>query len=321
MVNERMNRPARPAKGDQMERRTKRVAGILAGLILTSGAAAQGALVYSVDFDSVSGTSISGVSGGTATVLGGASVQTANPMGAGGGGFLRAPSNANQGATFTPTAAGNSLAVLSESVSGQRVLKGGFDFFVRSSTEVNSSTGSNFFRIIDRDNTSSGLRLIINNEDNRALVVNIFNSRSPSAGSVKVQVPSTFSFAANTTYHIGAIYENDGSLGNSTVHLFVGSGTGAIDTTVRNASNPAYIASATGSFDSLFSNGTADPAGLSSAAFDFGKLNTRSNSSTIDFDAFRLYDTAPTTFAAVPEPAALGVLGVVGALASRRRRR
>ncbi|HEV7301281.1 MAG TPA: PEP-CTERM sorting domain-containing protein [Tepidisphaeraceae bacterium] len=308
----------------------KRFGAIVAGITMaaTLVSSANAAIVYSVDFDSAtSDGTIQGVTGGTATIAttsNRTTIETSPTFGPEGNRFLRTISPVNnaqnpqavQVANLAPSA-GNSLSVLTTQIGGQRVMKGGFDFFLRSDIAVNGTTTSvNTLRVIDAGSSSgNGARLIVNSDSgsqDTALQVDVITS----GGALKVRAPEAFTIAANTLYHVAVLYTNDGAAGNTTGHLFIVEGNTAIDTSDLTSSNPALRGTTSINF-------TNEASSFSVPNFNFGKVNTTSNERLQDFDAFRLYDATPSTFAAitaVPEPTVVALAGVGLAMLALRRR-
>lgn len=241
------------------------------------------------------GESITGIVGGSATIVGtSTTVTSASPLFL--GGYLSSFSgDANQGAFIVPSSPANSLGVLVQKASGQTVLKGGMDIFIRSGVPVTSSDPAYQILVLAPNGGPDNLELLMNNQNGTAFRVAITNRAAISAGGLVLAAPPSFVIEANKVYHFGVIYENDGAAGNSTGYLFGIQGNGPIDTTNRTASNPAFLGSATVNFTNTTSSGV-EPGGLTFSGFSFGRLNSRSDNDLQEWDSFRIYDTAPTLF-------------------------
>lgn len=285
--------------------------------------------IFHSSFDSAAGTNngsaITGVTGGTAAIrhngTGSSAVVTTAPD-LGGDGYLETsiPSTSPgtpQGATFTPASAANSLAAMYSVSNGQAGLNGGFDFFVRSDTDV---TAADQFRPLDVGApATAGLRLTYADTNSSTLRVEVItqgvNGFTDNTGTKAAYTSAPFSMTAGNTYHVGVTFSTDAS-GNVTLRQFGIAGTGAIDTS---AATPAegLLGSLTFNF-----NESVVMQGFNSGSYDFGILRTAGAAKQQDYDEFRLYDSAPAEFSAIPEPTAAGfiTLATIAGIARRKRR-
>lgn len=315
----------------------------LAGMCLPS--LMQASIIMQADFQG-SGGGTGGPNdivayGGTGTITsyttGTASIQNSDPLGQ--GSYLNVsvgahPANGNLGlATLTPTSAANSWSALNTVGSQFVALHGASDFFLSASNAGASGFNTNWTRPFDIGASSSGgLRFIMNAQGTNTMRLEFlagtnaflsgtdFQTRT-SAMRFDAVVPGG-AWALDTTYHFGFTFMTENDV--VTVKLFGATGSQAIDTTV----NTNLLGSTSFKIDA-----TVVTAGLPSGAFSFniggtsggyvaGDENTGSGAGrNVSGDALRLYNSAPASFGAIPEPTtmALLALGLVP-IALRRRR-
>lgn len=303
-------------------------------LAVLSGTAL-GATIYELSFSGAAGSSdgsaIFGVSGGTATIRDGgtgtAEIVTIPPAVVTGG-YLRTfyPNGAvaPYGARVTPASPANSLAALfsTDPVSGQRQLEGGLDFFFQNDTALDQAEE---LRFIDNDNrTSGGLRIVVQGGSGIGdLYVEIIGNANAFGEGASVTnkvtaATSAFQIPANTLYHLGVTFSTDDTSGLTTVRLFGLPGNQTIDTGATTLAQ-GFLGSSTFNL-----NESVVTAGFIPGAYDIGSLRNSGADKVQFFDHYRLYDSVPALFGAVPEPTscALAALGLPGlAFAGWRLRR
>ena len=304
--------------------------------IASTSQGAFGGVILSSSFDSVTGTAINGVSGGTGTLVAPSPhtsiVTNANPLSSLGGGYLEASAfggggNVSLGATMTPATAANSWAALASKVSGTWQINGGFDALIRhnggktAGLGYDNSQGGGELELIDfgSSTNTSQIRLHMGNFSTtghwgiRLIGIDGSLSNGTTDGLVDdlTLAPTSFTITANTTYHVGVTFNTDVS-GVTTVRVFAKQGDGAIDTTLTTD----LLGSAT------FDMAETQTGVFSSGAFAVGIRNTLDHSNkTLAVDQVRLYEADPGLFTAIPEPAA-GLLSFgLGTLVLAQRRR
>jgi len=200
-------------------------------------------------------------------------------------------------ARFVPAAETNSLAAMSVVTNGQRILRGGLDFFFRCDHSI---TNSNEFRPIDNSNTSAGgLRLTLHSQTATTMQLEIIANAGGlysggEGGTAVGSLPNDFAAAlvSNTVYHVGVSFDGDAS-GNVEATVWLKQGTGEID---LRQEVPVALTKF-GINESVVTNG------LTPGVFDFGKLRNNGDvPSRQDFDSFRVYNDTPSVFTALPVP-------------------
>lgn len=301
--------------------RFRHLACILPGLFASSAGAA---IVFQADFnDSTTGL----VSlGGTGTLRTSshytATVESLNPLLS--GGYLRvtnpktATSGTGNAVTLTPTTAANSWASLHTGGS-LSTLNGGADFFVRL-VSINETRTNSWFRPIDFGSTANGgLRLIMESQGDDQLRLQIHSAsngliRENNTTTGTLTAAGTFDFNAGDIAHIGFTFSTDAN-GWITMSLFAAKTNGGIDTT----SATHRLASVTFKIDETIAS-----SGLASGQFFLSGGYLAGTENTVDFDSFRLYDSAPPSFSGIPEPGAasmiIGGAAALVALSVRRQR-
>jgi len=200
-------------------------------------------------------------------------------------------------AAITPASAASSLAAMSVVTNGQRLLRGGLDFFFRTDHSI---TNYNEFRPIDTDNKSAGgLRLILHSDPGTTMMMEmIANADGLYTGKEGGALATSFSPAfpvqlvSNTVYHVGLSFDGaeDGTV---TAAFWLKEGTGAIE---LRKEMPVYVLTF-GINEAVVTNG------LTAGTFDFGKLRNDGYFPTRqDYDALRIYSDTPVTFSALPVP-------------------
>ncbi|AHF90427.1 hypothetical protein OPIT5_09685 [Opitutaceae bacterium TAV5] len=304
-------------------------AALLAAFAIPSTRAA---LIFEADF--ASSSQIVSI-GGTGVVNAGdanwsASIEDTNSLGQ--GSYLNRVNNGSGSATtssyvadFTPTSAANSWAAMSTVSGANVVLNGGADLFFR----VNSVTDAskvNWFRPIDtrgRGTTdTSGLRLVLNANSATTFTLELLagggaaftdKTTGNTSSSVKISAPLSYTFGA--VNHIGFTFSTDDD-GWVTMKLFTQADGDAID--ITGASLPSASTATFKISSSIAGNGFANSQLL------LGGGDPSATASNIDYDLFRLYDSAPSTFSSIPEPSTAALLTALPALllvVSMRRRR
>lgn len=220
-------------------------------------------------------------------------------------GFLRVvtTNNAATGlygrAAITPASEENSLAAMTVVTNGQRLLRGGLDFFFRSARDI---TVSAEFRVLDTDNRGAGgLRIVLyNSYDTKLRLEVIANTGGLYTGGEGGATATSFAYdfaghiASNTLYHMGISFDSTDN-GTVTAAIWQKEGTGAID-----LHRDVPVGSLTfGINEAVVTNG------LTAGSFNCGKLSNQGEvPSTQDFDCLRLYRDTPVTFSALPIPPA-----------------
>lgn len=260
-------------------------------------------------------------SGGTAAIYQYTSAVTTVPSSPtlGQGSFLHVDANGDGittpspgllgGVDITPSTNANSWQALNTVSGGNASLHGAFDFFLRQDTIVNS------LDIFDLGSQSGGgIRLIVQ-QNPTALRFRLFSGgvgtegfltgggyTTPNSNAI---VDANLTPVAGTTYHLGFTMNTDSGTGVSTMNIFGRADTAAIDTT--------SVADRIGTFDFKV-NGTNVTAGLPTGAFRLELGRSAGAALAVgrqsSLDAFRLYDSVPAEFAAIPEPGTVGLIGV-----------
>lgn len=309
-----------------------RVVLCVAALGAVSGAA-PGATIFELSFSGAAGSSdgsaIFGVTGGTATIRDGgagtAEVVTAPPPLVTGGylkTFYPAGATGSHGARVVPASPANSLAALfsTDPTSGQHQLEGGLDFFFQNDTALDRPEE---LRFLDNDNRANGgLRIVVQGGasigDLYVEIIGNANAFGDGTTNKTTATTSAFQIQANTLYHLGVTFSTDDASGLTTVRLFGVEGNRSIDTSATTLAE-GFLGSGTFNL-----NEAVVTAGFISGAYDIGSLRDSGADKLQFFDHYRLYDSVPALFGAVPEPsscllAAVGLPGLV--LAGRRVRR
>lgn len=292
-----------------------------------------GSLIFEADFNG-SGSGTGGPSdmvtyGGTGVIFNNngskltPTISTSSPMAPGAGGNLSINDTGLQtvggtggGATFTPTSAANSFDAGYSTGPSFNSINGGFDFFWISSA-VDFNAMGNSLRFLDPNGGNSGLRmtLLLGNANSFRFELTSKNSSGTIIGNATV-TSSPLTFTADTLYHMGVTYSTDAS-GRVTTSIFFATGNTVIDTT--SATNRIATFTTAGVFDPLVTTHAFN----SASQFQFGYMNNAMpDTKVLGIDTLRIYDSAPTSFGAVPEPQSaaliLSSLGVV-TLTCRRR--
>lgn len=269
---------------------------VAAAAITTGAASLSAAMVFECNFDGASGNQVTGVTGGTAVLTANATV-TAD-------GYMHLANTANGGVTITPASAANSFN--SWVSANGRAINGAMDFFFRPNDDM---TACRFM-----DAGGPGLGLSFGSGWSAALLAEPLGPIGSFSGGADSQYGRIGNMTATPllaghTYHAGVTFSTDVS-GVVTGKMFIVDGNVAIDTS-----------STTGMTGDATFTITADNAGFVST-FLFGKSpNGNSTPSSPDFDAVRIYDAVPASFAAVPEPVTVALLGLAAPLGLLRRRR
>jgi hypothetical protein len=252
---------------------------------------------------------------------------SATPLSSGSGGYLSLndkgtfqTNNRAAAITFKPTDAASSFDswyTNTSSTLGYDTLNGGFDFLFRTTSSAN--LGNNTLRLLDINGGASGYRLILTTSATDKIVLQLLQN-----GTILATADSGHDSAnllADNTYRLGATVTTDSS-GKVTLSLFMATG----DTTIDTTSATNRIASAT-TASALDGSNSISSSFNSAAGFNFGLLqNSDADVKTVDLDAFRIYNSAPTSFSSlssIPEPGTVALLmgTLIGAGVCFQRRR
>ena len=291
------------------------------------------ALIFEIDFDGAAGSNngdvVSGVTGGTATIRdggAGTSQVLTSPDVFGDGGYLVTlyPAGAvpPYGARVTPASAASSFAAMfsTDGGSGQRQLEGAMDFFFRSDSNIDAGEE---LRFLDNDNRgNSGLRMVWQGwtsgyGDMRFEVIGNTDALGTGVSSLSAYAGTGFQIQGSLLYHLGMTVTTDDATGQSTLKLFGVEGTGAINTSASTLEQ-GFIGSL-----SFNINESVVLNGFTAGAYDLGNLRNSGQTNQQEYDKFRIYDSVPAQFDAIPEPstALLTALGWVALARSVFRRR
>lgn len=212
-------------------------------------------------------------------------------------------------------------------------LHGGSDFFLSASSAGASGFNTNWTRPFDIGSSSSGgLRFIMNAQGTNTMRLEFLAGTDAFLSGTDFLTKSNAirfdgivpggAWSTDTTYHFGFTFVTVNDV--ITVKLFGATGDQAIDTTV----NTNLLGSTSFKIDAAVVT-----AGLPTGAFGFNiggyssgyvadDVNTGSGAGrNVSGDALRLYNSAPASFAAIPEPTTLAFLGLgLAPLLLRRRR-
>ena len=226
------------------------------------------------------------------------------------------------GVTLAPSSNANSWQALNTVSGGNVSLHGAFDFFLRQDTIV---SGLDIFDL--GSHTGGGIRLIVQ-QNPSALRFRLYSGGTGTEGfltggsyttpNVNAIMDANLTPAAGTIYHLGFTMNTDSGTGVSTMNIYGRTDTQAIDT--------ATTDDRLGTF-SFKINGANVTAGLPAGAFNLELGRSAGTGAAAgrqtSLDAFRLYDSVPAEFAAIPEPGTVWLIGVglAGLLLNARRRK
>lgn len=305
-------------------KRTGLLAAIVAATLCRTGVS-QAAAIFQADFNGP-GNGTGGANdivslGGTGSLYH-MTVASTTPFDTGTGGYAHYGTLYADGGSvaLTPATAANSPQALTPTAGTDRVVNGGFDFFMR----ADHLLGSSEIRFVDIQSNAHGLRVFLDNTSSSNLRLYAYQTTqtdtaglSPGAGDGAGTVKLLYTdaafvggFVANTVYHVAVGFTTDGN-GAVTAKVWIKEGTGAI-----NSADVAQGAVTFGIDENYITSGFRNNT--------FWVNGAKSNSPpTHDMDTFRLYDSVPTTFAAlvIPEPASLGLFAVGTLLMAARPRR
>ena len=289
-------------------------------------------IVFESDFSGVSSGQITGTTGGTATLTSKstdpASVGTSSPFTASSGGYLMVSQTSGEspgaGATISPSNIGSDTGFnswFSQTGSGpggaDNTINGAFDFNYKTNVASTDWVGSTV-RIMDPNWGSTGIRLFLISPAANTLQLGFLTQPSADYGHFYL-TDSAVNINAGSLYHIAVTVSTNPTTGDLAGKLYIVSGNTTITTSGLNATTPVASTSTTPFTDPVTN-------GFGTSQFLFGQEaygSTAPTTITEQFDTFRIYNTVPTTFAALPtpEPAALGLLTVGGGLLLLGRRR
>lgn len=225
-----------------------------------------------------------------------ATVETASPLAANAGGFLRVDAQADSkpghagGVMIKPESAASALSAMSQIVDGKVVLNGAIEFFFRSSEELN--VGMSVLRVLDHTNGSDGLRLVILSHDGKPRV-ELIGPKAPLAFTPtqgkesSVLAPEIgLIMEGKTVYHLAIGFVTD-EKGMVTMSMYAAEGPVAID-----ATKPLSKVQFTLNTESV-------KAGFSEKPYFFGKSGQAGTPTLQDFDSLRIHNKLPDTFEAL----------------------
>ena len=231
----------------------------------------------------------------------------------GGGGHLG-------GAKIVPRSSGNSFAAMNTVSGGNATLHGAFDYFIRKDANgANTGIGD----IFDIGSESGGGIRLIHQISATSMRYRLYSNGGFLDGTGYTNltdnaiVDVNYTLDVGTTYHFGFTMDTDSGTGVSAIKIFGRADNLAIDTT----SNASLLAE-----QQFKINGGNVTAGLSSGEFYFNIAGNADGANTVgrqvSADALRLYDDVPDSFAVIPEPGTVGLLGVglMGLLILARRK-
>jgi hypothetical protein len=196
-------------------------------------------------------------------------------------------------ASFEPAAKQNSWASMMTISPSQVSLDGGFDFFFRVES-VDDFHASNWFRPLDLGSSQNGnVRLVLNTLDDGRLMLSLISGSGAFTqdGVKKSQVFVVMDpyLSTGQVHHLGATFCTNPSTGVVTMSLFLQRGEGTLSAERSN-----------GSVDFTISPEVVT-IGLPSGGFSLksGLYGPSASSSVVNYDSFRLYDSAPSVFPSI----------------------
>lgn len=314
----------------------------LFGAVLTSAAAVNAAAATVVFEDTFTGSPTNA----TRTLGAGATITNTTPLS--GGDYVHTNFNLAAGgsaviATYTPSnAAWNSLVGSNVVVGANNFLNlnGGFDVFFRANntettTEVISATS--WFRPIDVEARTgvTGVRMVLNGINTQRMnfemagasgTTNFKAATSTSAAFTSFGAQSAMSFgnlpvnaaltiAEGSIYHYGLTFDTNQTTGEIRLRIFGAQGDGAIDTTSN--TNLLWERFFYGNGAALSANGTQPV--LRNTDWTFTSRATVASTVDVDWDRYTVYSGTVSGFAAIPEPASMGLMALSALSLFRRR--
>ncbi|WP_269522746.1 hypothetical protein [Coraliomargarita parva] len=198
------------------------------------------------------------------------------------------------GVTFDPTSIDNGFNSWFENTSdtlGYDSINGALDFYFKS-TE-NALTGNSVRAIDTRIGQDDQFRIVVTTNVTGVLTLQILDYSSGTGTVIMAPSYNFYEYQANTLYHVAVTVET-GVDGLITGKIFVAEG----NTTISSSAIPSISGTTAGSVDTT---GT-----VNDNSFRFGTSDVAVDR-VLELDSFRLYDSVPAEFSAIPEPKLVGL--------------
>jgi len=196
---------------------------------------------------------------------------------------------------FTPSTLANSWESLATVSKGHVLINGAADFFVRINKATNMTM--QWFRPLDFGDANTQLRIDVSTADDNGqqdIQLEVLGPDGALTGTKRISIPSPL--VVGGLYHFAISFSSTPD-GNVTMTLYVSFGLGAIDSVVMGNS----AVTATGVFQ-VDASKIQRPDILPNDTFTFGGGWFKTQSATLDADyaCFRIYNSVPKTFEALP---------------------
>jgi len=191
---------------------------------------------------------------------------------------------------FTPDDAAHSWAAMAKIVGTQVFIDGGFDFFTRANKRDDSAIA--WFRPLDVGDGKTQLRIdvssVADSSREECLQLEVIG-----LGGVKGRVATKFPILVGSIYHLGASFSTD-LHGNITAKLFGREGGGVL-------SEDSLLGTVTFQVDAAPYTKTSELLPSGEFMFGGGRYDSGNCEVNMDYALFRMYNSAPQTFAALPQ--------------------